>query len=264
MNVKEILIHRIRDFDSIFRSRKKLNLLCYVLLRQIIKLLGVDERKIIRLIRENQINLYNYTFLTRAKTLDFLFFSKFYEPETTRYILKKRGRVFIDIGAHLGRYSILASKNFEKIYAIEPHPLNYKMLRKNLQHNNVKNVYAINIALSSKNTYVYLSDLDVNTGAVKVSDKGRIKVRAFKLDYLIEEMLYIDIMQIDLIKIDAEGHEFEILEGALNLLKKGNPILIIESENPRKLEDILSNFGFKRIYTLDFYNHVFYKSKIDC
>ena len=93
MEAKEILIHRLRDFDAVFRSKNKINLLKYVIIRQFIKLFGVDEKKWINMIKKNSLKFLGYNFLTRPKTIDFLFCSRFYEPEFTKFILNKKGCV---------------------------------------------------------------------------------------------------------------------------------------------------------------------------
>ncbi len=260
MKIQEILVHRVRDFEIIFNAHKKSKLFTYIFLRQIFKLFGIKEEKANRLIENNIVKLYNYKFFTRARTLDFLFFSRFYEPETTKFIIQNTGNIFLDVGAHTGRFSILASKNFNKIYAIEPFPENFSVLKKNLHINHIKNVYPINLAISDRNREVFLSELNMNTGAVRVAKKGKIKVKAITLDNLIKKNK-IPLNTIHLIKIDVEGHELNVVKGAKKILKESNPVLIIESTKPNveKLEKFLSKFGFQKKCTLDFYNRVFTK-----
>jgi len=68
--------------------------------------------------------IFGYKFECRKNTTDILHIIDF-EPETTGFLLNQKGKIFIDVGAHIGRYSILLSKNFEKIIAIEADPYNY-------------------------------------------------------------------------------------------------------------------------------------------
>ncbi|MFH8087017.1 MAG: FkbM family methyltransferase [Candidatus Aenigmatarchaeota archaeon] len=163
--------------------------------------------------------------------------------------------MFLDIGAHLGRYSIIASKNFKKIYAFEPHPENFKMLRKNIKINRIKNVVPIKIALSNKNGKVFLSDLCMDTGHVKIVKKGKIIAFVSTLNRIMRKMK-ISPKDVDLVKIDVEGEEENIIKGATTLLKKGNPILIIECR-PEKMEKLLLNYGYHKVSVLDYHNAMF-------
>lgn len=259
MKFKEILIRILKNFDVVFRSQKKLNLLGFVLLRPIFRFFRMDETKLFCSIKDNILKLYDYNFLTRAKTLDFLFLSKFYEPEITKFILKQSGKIFLDIGGHIGRYAILASKRFIKVYTFEPHPLNFNQLIQNLQYNNIKNVKAINCAISNKNGKVLLSNLEgKNTGGVCITKKGEIKSRSYKLDTMIRNFS-ISLKDIDLVMIDVECHEIEVLEGSINLLKNESPTLIIECFEIDRIENFLSKYNYRKIYRLDFYNYVFKK-----
>lgn len=88
MGLKEIFIHRIRDLDSALRLKRKSRVILYVMLRQFFKLLNINEDKIKNIIKDNYTELYGYIFFTRKSKLDFLFFSKFYEPETTKLYFK--------------------------------------------------------------------------------------------------------------------------------------------------------------------------------
>ena len=264
MKGKEIIIHRIRDFDAALHSKRIMSTLTYVFLRQFCKFFRIDEKKIQSLIKNNVVYLDGYKFRARARTLDFLFISRYYEPETTRFILNLRGNTFIDIGAHIGRYGVLASKNFKKIYAFEPQPSNYQILKQNISTNKIKNVKPINLAVSSKEKTVYMSDLVMNTGAAHLSKKGKIKAKTCTLDKYLGKRVHPGSKEIDLILIDVENHELEVIKGSRRLLKQGNPILIIECLDINKIEWYLFILGYKRIKTLDFYNHVFVKSKPAC
>ena len=66
----------------------------------------------------------------------------------------KKGDVVIDCGANIGYYSLLFSKlvgDSGKVFAFEPDPTNFSLLQKNLKENNIKNVIALNLAVSDKN-----------------------------------------------------------------------------------------------------------------
>jgi hypothetical protein len=67
-----------------------------MMLRQYVKLLGVSEEWLTqRFMKENVMKLGGFRFLTRPKSLDVLFFSSFYEPQTTTLINRMKGKVFL-------------------------------------------------------------------------------------------------------------------------------------------------------------------------
>jgi len=82
---------------------------------------------------------------------DFISVSLNNEPETFKFIMKqiKNCKVFVDVGTNIGGYAIRAAK-YCKVYAIEPLPRNYKILKINEKLNNVK-INSFNIAAGNKN-----------------------------------------------------------------------------------------------------------------
>ena len=260
MNIKQFLIHRIRDVDASFRSGSKFQSLVFVLLRQLLIVVGIKEERINGLIPDSQSSLLGYRFKTRKQSIDFLFCSKYYELETTEYILQCKGRIFVDVGGHIGRFAIIASNGFEKVIAFEPHPSNFKSLCDNVTLNNITNIKVVNAAASDKESTINLSEITTNTGMVRISENGKIAMRCSPLSRLLTEQ-GIDFLAIDLILIDVEEHELEVLAGAEELLRIGNPKIIIESfEHVDKVEKILNGYGYKKIKVLDGYNYLFMKA----
>jgi FkbM family methyltransferase len=124
--------------------------------------------------------------------------------------------VIIDIGANVGIVSFYFAKKYpnSKIFAYEPHPLNYQNLLKGIEENNITNIYPFNLAVFSK------SDLDVkihlhenNTSASSVfrflPKDPYVEVKTISLEDIIKQN---NISYIDFLKIDCEGAEFDILE----------------------------------------------------
>lgn len=260
MNPKEIFVHRLRDLDSVLRAKKKGKLSIYILFRQFLKLFRINEEKISYLIENNRSDLEGFSFHTREKTLDFLFASKYYEPETTKFIKNNSGEIFIDVGAHIGRFALLASKTNKVVCAIEPHPRNFDSLKKNIELNFLRNVLIENCAASDSNRLLFLDEININTGATRINSKGPIETKAWKLDDLAKKKS-LSIKKISMILIDVEGYELEVLKGATEILKKGNANLIIECFDLRKIENYLTQFGYSKKKVLDDYNYLFEKSK---
>jgi FkbM family methyltransferase len=97
-----------------------------------------------------------------------------FEPNLTYFIssVLKPGDVFIDVGANIGYFTMLAAKCVGasgKVYAIEASPSTYDLLIANLRLNEVKNVEAINMAVTDKECHVRIQSNDTrNIGANSV------------------------------------------------------------------------------------------------
>ncbi len=97
----------------------------------------------------------NFKFLCNH-LLDLIHAGLYNEPKTFNFIKEhiKNARVFVDVGANIGGYAIRAAK-YCKVYAIEPLPRNYKILKFNEKLNNVK-INSFNIAAGNKDGKIKL------------------------------------------------------------------------------------------------------------
>ena len=89
---------------------------------------------------------YNYEFYCRINKDDFIVMTR-HEDVIIQYFHPKEGDVVIDVGAHIGRYTIIASKRVGpngKVIAIEADPSNFEMLNRNIQLNRLANVTTLN------------------------------------------------------------------------------------------------------------------------
>jgi len=153
---------------------------------------------------------------------DFISTSLSNEPETFKFIMKKikNFKVFVDVGANIGGYAIRAAK-YCKVYAVESLPRNYKILKINEKLNNVK-IISFNIAAGNKNGKIKLYYTPGNWGisSIRYEQKAFMEVEMKTLDEIINEE------NIDLIKIDVEGAEDLVLEGARKCLKRTKMVII--------------------------------------
>ena len=142
----------------------------------------------------------------------------------------KSSNVFIDIGANCGLYSLVASTAGVPTISFEPNSENYQLLLRNLHHNNINNVEAFHVALSSSQGVMRLygggegASLIKNWGGMENTYSSLVSTNS--LDNLISHRFAKDRL---LIKIDVEGHEFEVLSGARKLLSQSpSPTWLIE------------------------------------
>ncbi|HZB99699.1 MAG TPA: FkbM family methyltransferase [Nitrososphaeraceae archaeon] len=149
----------------------------------------------------------------------------------------KEGDIVIDIGAHIGRYTITSSKqvgNTGKVVAIEADPDNFELLKRNIALNNLTNVLPLNYAAFSTRTRIKLYEQSASakynsvmlTRAAKT--KNYVEVNADTLDSILKQN---GINQVNWIKIDVEGAEYEVLKGSTEMLSGENVSLLVEIHN---------------------------------
>lgn len=157
-------------------------------------------------------------------------------------------KVFFDIGANIGVYSLLASESQDTaIYSFEPHPATAAILTHNLESNNRANANVVQVALSSLAGELTFTDnpgSPINQLTSDDSPKDKtISIQALRA----EEFCNQKGISPDIIKIDVEGHEGGVLEGFGPILR-GVKVLIIEENLPLELiqtylpEDLFTPF----------------------
>ncbi|WP_200977021.1 FkbM family methyltransferase [Echinicola sp. 20G] len=172
--------------------------------------------------------------------------------------LAERSKVIFDIGANTGWFSMMAKayNRNAKIFAFEPQPNIYKVLKKNNEINDF-NICCEQLALSDQKGKLpfyntgdtTFSNINTMHGSLNMAwrTKGQksISVEVSRLDSYIEKN---DIPSIDLMKIDVETLEYEVLIGYGEFLHKHLPILILEIQNEKIGTDIGSVLGNKYTY----------------
>ena len=125
--------------------------------------------------------------------------------------------VVVDIGAHIGVFSVFASRLASKgrVYSVEPVPENFEMLKRNLIANGMDRVVALNLAVSDKRGVTDLFICGGNTGGNSLLSTfggnavtSRISVNTVSLSDMMSENA---ISEIDFLKMDCEGGEYAIM-----------------------------------------------------
>jgi len=209
-------------------------------------------------------------FYTRGGTLDFQFANKAYEWGVKKFMYKnyKNYDYLIDIGANIGTYSILLANKGLEVISFEPIADNYRVLQINILLNKLQNkITALNTGLSdSENDVDFVFD-SINTGASHIvnninSDHPNTKVHMTTFDSILPKLNIPKKAHI-LIKIDVEGMELEVLEGAKQFLSEyPNLMLIMESKHSEEqnIKNKLNEIGSFEYQRVDNFNMASKKS----
>ena len=184
-----------------------------------------------------------------------LFWYGYYEKEIGDLIKKilKPDDVFLDIGANIGYFSLLAAIYLPtaNIISFEPVKLVFKQFEENISFNNISNITPINAAVGEKDDMkeIYVSAED-NLGMSSFQKPENYsgnneKVKVIAIDSWFRSS---GLSKIDLIKIDIEGSELFALKGMNETLLEFKPLIIIEI-NPDTLRLFNQN-------SLDIFGHL--------
>jgi FkbM family methyltransferase len=195
-----------------------------------------------------------FRMVARLTLSDLLIVLTDFEPYVRAIFNPEEGQTVLDIGAHIGFYTLMAARQVGstgKVIAVECDPSNFNMLKRNVDMNNFKNVITVNSALSDVDGYVkmYLAwDSALTTGDAKRHKQKHVRacvsLRSMKVDTLLNQL---GIHYVNWMKIDVEGMEMQVLRGAARTLLQSPCIKIIieiSQENLREVLEYLQGFGF--------------------
>ena len=173
------------------------------------------------------------------------------EPQTIDWIKSfDKGSVFVDVGANIGSYSLLAAKTRKTItYAFEPQALNFAELCTNIYLNDLDIVpYCIALTNSTKFDIFKLSQMIPGAADNSFAEDSRLGESisqgcyGTKLDSLFIEGA---IKQPDYIKIDVDGAELSVLQGASIVLQNAKEVQVeLRKKNADQAEKFLNKLGY--------------------
>lgn len=161
----------------------------------------------------------------------------------------RSGDWVLDVGANIGSYTRGFSRAVGpdgRVIALEPVPITFQLLCRHV--NDLQdNVTLLNVAASDRSGIAEMNMPRLGSGLANlyqssIAKNGSIKVLTIPLDALsVAE-------PIRLIKVDVEGHELNVLRGAIQLIRRDRPILILEGDR-ESFSNLLTPMGYKRIHT---------------
>lgn len=197
-------------------------------------------------------------YLVRAKTWDRGVITRIHlaDEYNTNQLSFPSDSLVIDIGAHIGIFSVYISKKANRVFAYEPVPENYELLKQNIKLNNLQNkVNIFNLAVSDhrEKLRIYLSKFNTAGHSEYKNGGNYLDVEAISLKDIFDVH---NLYNCDFLKIDAEGAEYKILFGLpIEYFKRIKRIHLehhkiesgIDDYNPSSLKKLLEENGFRVI-----------------
>ena len=188
----------------------------------------------------------------------------FTEQQEIKFLLENLspGQTAVDIGSYKGAYTYWMSKRIGstgKVFAFEPISENFELLRKNVSVNNYNNVFCEQKAVSNENKKVTMEISD-RIGDHRIIENKKSNNATIQVDCLTLDKFFKDEQKIDFLKIDTEGFDLHVLQGAENIIKKNkniviciefNPTLLHQNNiQPKSLLNFITSLGFT-IFDID-------------
>ena len=198
----------------------------------------------------------------------YIYYFGVWESNLTHFITRRLapGDTFIDVGANIGYFSLLASKivgEAGRVVAIEASPRIFSALRSNINRNQTRNIRVVNMAVSHRKGFLKLySGTEFNSGLTTTREERGLEfeceIEARPLDAILSKS---ELETARFIKIDVEGAEWDVVAGMGRLLRSGRSdlevmvevspeLLASQGKCPEDLLRIFSEAGFYA-YTLE-------------
>jgi FkbM family methyltransferase len=154
------------------------------------------------------------------------------EQEKLRFVSQVigQGEVFFDVGANVGLYSLLAATKLGptgRVFAFEPAKRNCDFFTLHMQLNRVQNVDLLPVAIGTHDGAANFDD-DGDPVGFRLSDKGKARVEQRSIDSLVQSK---ELPPPRYLKIDVEGAELQVLEGASATVERNHPDILIETHD---------------------------------
>jgi FkbM family methyltransferase len=177
-----------------------------------------------------------------------------YEKLETELISKLKPKVFIDVGAHIGYYTMLVHKlGAEKIIPIEPDPRVFRILNRSIEANKLDNIITINRAAYDKSNVKLELHLSTKSGLSSIFSShltktrcGTITIKTITLDEVYRSL---NLDKIDVVKIDVEGAESYVLSAANDIINGFRPLFLVEIkiQNQQNVSEFFRAKKYKRL-----------------
>jgi FkbM family methyltransferase len=167
-----------------------------------------------------------------------------YEEEVLRITtaITRPGDRIIDVGAHMGNHSVYWGLAGRRVIAFEPNAPVNAVLQANVKRNGLGSVVEVRAAALGREqaTGIARQPDPVNLGSVTI-DVGAGDLPIYPLDSL-------DLDGLAVLKLDVEGHEADVLAGAIQTMRKWRPYIVAEElSDHREVEELIGSLGYRRM-----------------
>ena len=169
-------------------------------------------------------------------------------------------KISLDIGAAIGVYTVNMSTYSKSVIAFEPIPKNIETIQRMISATKV-NASIESLALSNKSGFSTMKMIDGDSGLSTIEGANNFSTSPIKenqsLNVVTKKLDDFNYSNIGFIKLDVEGHEISVIEGAIKTLKNNHPNLLIEIEERHKKNAInemyllLNSIGYDCFFILN-------------
>lgn len=189
-----------------------------------------------------------------------------YEADNYHFVESnlKEGMHLIDIGAHIGLFSVIVSKQVGKsgkVVCLEPTPGTFQILSKTLRLNHCANVKPLQAAAGEKPgkaTFYVDNNVEGANSNSLVLNRSKDRVKGYEVEVKsIDQICTEEALRPSLIKIDAEGAELDVLKGGLNTFKIIRPLIILglhpnfisnKGDSLQEIWDLIESCNYRVIF----------------
>jgi len=186
---------------------------------------------------------------------------KFYEHDLLYHIAMRgpRGGLFVDAGSNIGNHAIyFATFLADLVIAMEPNPTTARVLRNNINVNQLNNVvvHEVGLAAQSGQGQIVMPNGETNFGDAQIqmrsrtADKSETDIPLKTLDEIVLPHVKQTGLPVNFIKIDVEGMELDVLKGAQEVLQVHRPQLTIElmtADEQKIVFEYLRGYGYESV-----------------
>jgi FkbM family methyltransferase len=223
-----------------------------------IKSIEITDDEVVVTTRDRGLRLFAPNFDHRSTVTEIL---NFFDYEKFEYrmldLLINDGDVIFDIGANIGYYSLnlALSRRKSLVFAFEPIPETFGLLRRNVSMNAVFNIKINNFALSDmsgENVLYYYAEHSGNASLSNLTGRSDVQEILCK-SHTLDSFVAINECRLDFMKVDVEGAELKVLTGGLETIKRFRPIIFAEilrkwsskfGYDPNEIFDLLRSLGY--------------------
>jgi FkbM family methyltransferase len=198
-------------------------------------------------------NRFRFVVEPRSGNSTGVIYTRLYEPEYTLFLRDvfagRQGLVGVDVGAHVGLFSLQLAHFFRKMYCFEPAPDTFGLLQQNAAINSHGPLTPIQLAISD------------TTGSVRFEITGRFSGTNRVVDGFLpsDDAVFVDATSLDaffkeeggfpdlaFLKIDTEGHEVSVLRGASEVIARSTwPVILVENAGAGPLRQLAGELSLE-------------------